>query len=198
MSCKISCFIYVIVMKGYISYLLDNYATISDTIEIDCKHEIVAERVASELNISQNGTIVKGDFYHIFDQVVPINKYKQYHSVYFDEMRRISICPEKDDSYISAIFDLEGSFKHIKKENSIYPVVEFRKKAVLNDLRNFMRKSYKQYVVIQGRDLLFTLEGIKKHLIVRRELAEIFIDCIADPDNPYMVETLEKYKENSP
>jgi len=183
-------------VNSYISYLLDHHSKIGKTIEINCKSEILAEKVANHLSITQSAAKVKGKFHEIFDQVVPIDKYAEYHSVYFDEMRLITLCPEKDDEYIAAAFDLDGHFKYNKKDEKTYPIIAFKKKEIYNDLMNFMKKSWKSEVTIQGKDLLFTLERLKDHMIVRREHVDKFIDCLMEPDNPYFGEKLEEYTKN--
>lgn len=183
-------------MDGYISYLLDNYSTISDEIIIDCQNAITAEEVSNFFSIARDGTKVKAKREEIFNKVVPIEKYGEYHAYQMENLLPIIIKPEKGDKYFAAILDLEGSFKWNKKDDKMYPIAAFRKKNILDDLCNFLRKTYKDNINIQGKELLFVLDRLKDSLIVRKREAELMVDCLMEPDNPYYAEALENYTKN--
>lgn len=183
-------------MDGYISYLLDKYSTISDQIIIECQNEVTAEEVSNFLSIAREGTKVKGKREDIFDKVVPIERYGEYHAYQMENLLPIIIKPEKEDKYFAAILDLEGSFKWNKKDNKMYPIAAFRKKNILEDLCSFLKKNYKDSINIQGKELLFVLDRLKDSLIVRKKEAELMVDCLMEPDNPYYAEALEKYTKS--
>ena len=183
-------------MDGYISYLLDKYSVIGDEVIIDCRNEVTAEEVSSFLGIERKKTKITGKRQDIFKKVVPIEKYGEYHAYQMENLLPIIIKPEKEDEYFAAILDLEGSFKWNRKDDKMYPIAAFRKKAILEDLCIFLKKTYKDSINIQGKQLLFVLDRLKDSLIVRKKEAELMIDCLMEPDNPYYAEELENYTKN--
>ena len=181
-------------MQGYISYLLDYYSTFQKTqIVIDCKNELVAEKVADYLNVSQEDCKIKAKF-DIYDKVLPIKNYSHYWELKFEAMEVMELEPEKDDAYFAAIFDLEGSFKVMENKKSVYPVVVFRKKELLDELAFFLGKKYTDQMTLQGKELLLTLDRLSDKLIARKNIAGLFINCLSDPDNGDYIRELEEYR----
>jgi hypothetical protein len=170
-------------VNTYISFLLDNHSKIDKSIEIDCKSELVAEEVASFLKISNSGQKVKGEFEEIFDKVVPIEKYSIYHEHYLNNLLPITCKPAKDDGYIAAIIDYHGIIKASKRDDRNYIVIDFRKKSILNDVSHYFKKSYKSSLTIQGKDLLFALDRLADHLIIKKKEAELITDILARPED---------------
>jgi hypothetical protein len=170
-------------VNTYIAYLLDHQSKIDKSIEIDCKNELVAESVASFLNISPSGQKVKGEFEEIFEKAVPIEKYSLYHEYYLNKLLPITCKPVKDDGYIAGIIDYHGVIKASKRDDRNYIVMSFRKKSILNDVSHYFKKSYKSSLTIQGKDLLFALDRLADHLIIKKREAELITDILARPED---------------
>lgn len=185
-------------MDSYISYLIDNFAEVKDNgVKIDCKNEIVAKRVSEFLDIKRDNKVVNGEFYKIFNKVQPIEKYKEYYwKRYFQETKLIEPIPEKDDYYLAALFDYHGCFKYTVKSDKCYPIVEFRNKEILNDVSILVRKKYKNNLALQGKELLSVLDRLEDKLIIQKDKAKLFVNCLFEPENSYHLKMLEEYTKS--
>lgn len=170
---------YNYLMNSYISALLD-FRTTNNV--IDCKDIKIAKKVQEVTGGKLKGvklTITDPDF---LEKFCPTYHYEDYRIECMKSLKFPLPKPVPNHEYMAAIFDIFGSFKLNKREKARnYAVVTFRSKKILEVMSHFYKKSYTDQIIFNGTELLFALEGLKEHLILRGERARILCNVVADP-----------------